>query len=254
MLIIEEDSNKPEPWKYDDERSLLLSDWYHQIQHEIVVGLLQDELRWAGEPQSILLNGRGYFNCSKADVPVGTAFPYYKPGSTVYCDNNQCPELEIVEVEKGKTYRLRLGNIADLSFMNIEIENHTMTVVEADGHPITPKTVQSLDINSGQRYSVLITTDQPVGSYWVSVMTRHRSGVVTGQAILRYKGSNGSEPSTHVSDVMASQPAWDNSSFSFNQQNSFKGTTSAPGHEKVCILLLGAVRRPSQGFASVFCY
>ena len=224
VLIIEPDSNQPEPWKYDDERSLLLSDWFHQTPHEIVIGRLQEDVRWPSLPKSILFNGKGYFNCSKADV-------------TVHCNSNQCPGLEIVEVEKGKTYQLRLGNIAEFAFMNIAIENHNMTVVEADGHPTTRKTVQSLDINTGQRYSVLITTDQPVGSYWISVMTRHRSGVVTGQAILRYKGSNKSEPSTNVSDVMALQPAWDNSTFSFNQQNSLKGTTSAPGHDKVCICL-----------------
>ena len=235
MFIIEPDSSKPEPWKYDDERALLLSDWYHQIPHEIIVGLLQEEFRWSGPPQSILFNGKGCFNCSKADVPEGTAFPYYKPRSTTYCRSKQCPGLETVEVEKGKTYRLRLGNIAELSFMSVAIENHNMTVVETDGHPTTPKTVQSLDINTGQRYSVLITTDQPVGLYWISVMTRHRPALVTGQAILRYKSSNGSEPSTHVSDVMASQPAWDNITFSFNQQNSLKGTISAPGHDKVCI-------------------
>lgn len=228
MLIIEQDASHHEPWTYDDERTLLLSDWYHQIQHEIVLGLLQEAFRWSGRPQSVLLNGKGYFNCTKEKVPVGSAFPYYKSSSTVYCAKNQCPEMEVVEVEKDKIYRLRLGSIAELSFMNIAIENHTMTIVEADGNPITPKNVESLDINSGQRYSVLITTNQQVGSYWISVVTRHRKNVVSGQAILKYKGFAESKPSTSVNDVIALQPAWDDSSFSFNQQSSMKGVTSAP--------------------------
>ena len=198
-----------------------------------------------GDPESVLLNGKGYFNCSDKGVAEGTPYPYWKPGRTVYCHMSKCPGLEVIEVEKGKTYRLRLGNIAELSFMNIAIENHSLTVVEADGQPVEPMNITSLDINSGQRYSALFTADQAVDTYWISVMTRHRKGVVTGQAILKYKGANKDKPDTAVDVVKATQPAWDNSNASYAQQSKFRGKDSAPPNDKVTrrIVMLGTQER-----------
>ena len=245
MLIIDPVVGKSEEWSYDGEHILLLSDWYHAIQHEVVIGLLQESFRWSGDPQSVLINGKGYYNCTEKGVPVGNAYPYYKPGSTTYCTEGQCPPFETIEVSPNKKYRLRLGNTAELSFMNIVIQGHNMTVVEADGHPMEPMVVTSLDINSGQRYSVLITTDKPVGLYWINVKTRHRDGVVNGQAILKYTGTNGSTPYYPAINVSDSQPSWDDSTFSFEQQNSLRGKTSAPDDSKVTrrIVMVGTQER-----------
>ena len=198
-----------------------------------------------GDPQSIILNGKGFFNCSDNGVSEGTPFPYWKPGRTVYCHQSKCPRHEILEVEKGKTYRLRLINTAELSFMNFAIENHSLTVVEADGLPVQGMNVTSLDINSGQRYSVLFTADQAVDAYWVSVMTRHRKNVVTGRAILKYKGASKDEPDTDVDVVKATQPTWDNSSASHAQQSQLRGKDSAPPNDKVTrrIVMLGTQER-----------
>ena len=198
-----------------------------------------------GDPQSIILNGKGFFNCSDKGVSEGTPFPYWKPGGTVYCHQSKCPGHEILEVEKGKTYRLRLINTAELSFMNFAIENHSLTVVEADGLPVQGMNVTSLDINSGQRYSVLFTADQAVDAYWISVMTRHRKNVVTGQAILKYKGANKDKPDTDVDVVKATQPTWDNSSASYAQQSQLRGKDSAPPNDKVTrtIIMLGTQER-----------
>ena len=151
----------------------------------------------------------------------------------------------MLEVEKGKTYRLRLGNIAELSFMNIAVQGHNLTVVEADGQLAEPMAVQSLDINSGQRYSVLFTANQEVGVYWINVMTRHRSGVVTGQAILKYQGTTGEKPNVTVDVVRATQPTWDDVNASFAQQDALRGKTSAPENDKVIrrIVMLGTQER-----------
>ena len=244
MLIIHPlGSKKLQP--YDEERSLLLSDWYHGSHLELAVGLLEENFRWAGNPESILINGRGYYNCTKNAVPMDANYPYFKPKSTKYCTIPQCPGLEVVEVPKDKIIRLRIGSVTELSFMNVAIEGHNLTVIEADGKPMVPIEVQSLDINSGQRYSVLINTSQPVASYWISIMTRHRSKVVTGQAILRYSGSNSSTPSNGYETVLARQPKWDDSAFTFAQQISMKGVTDAPPSNKVKrrIVLLGTQER-----------
>ena len=244
MLIIHPLVSEQLPY-YDEERSLLLSDWYHGSHLEIVVGLLEESFRWAGDPQSILINGKGYYNCSKYSVPTNTNYPYFKPSGTKYCTTSQCPGLEVIEVPRGKIVRLRLASVAELSFMNVAIEGHNLTVIEADGRPVVPIEVQSLDINSGQRYSVLINTTQPVDSYWISVKTRHRRGVVTGQAILRYSGRSSLTPNSDFKAVLATQPNWDDSAFTLAQQLSIKGKTEAPANNKVTrrIVLLGTQER-----------
>ena len=48
VLIIDPEPGESEQWSYDGEHTLLLSDWYHAIQHELSIGLLQEEFRWAG--------------------------------------------------------------------------------------------------------------------------------------------------------------------------------------------------------------
>lgn len=40
-----------------------------------------------------------------------------------------------------------------------------MTIIEADGETTQPHTVDSLDIFPGQRYSVVVEANQPVGNY-----------------------------------------------------------------------------------------
>ena len=48
VLIIDPEPGVSEQWSYDGEQTLLLSDWYHAIQHELSIGLLEEEFRWAG--------------------------------------------------------------------------------------------------------------------------------------------------------------------------------------------------------------
>ena len=48
VLIIDPAPGVSEQWSYDGEHTLLLSDWYHAIQHELSIGLLEEEFRWAG--------------------------------------------------------------------------------------------------------------------------------------------------------------------------------------------------------------
>lgn len=243
MLIIDPLAGKS--FAYDDERSMLLSDWYHASHVDLATGLLEEKFRWAGDPQSILINGKGYYNCSKNGVPMNANYPYFKPGSTIYCSDSQCPGLEVINVPVGKTIRLRLGNIAELSFLNIAIQGHNMTIVEADGQHVAPIEVQSLDINSGQRYSVLINTTMPVDSYWISIRTRHRRRIVTGQAILKYTGASSNIPAIDYQTVFASQPKWGDIGFTFKQQSSIKGLTDAPANDKITkrIVLLGTQER-----------
>lgn len=67
----------------------------------------------------------------------------------------------------GHKYRLRLINTSTFSAFVFSIDNHKLTIVEADGTDLQPVTVDRLAINVAQRYSVIVEANQPVGSYWM---------------------------------------------------------------------------------------
>lgn len=50
-LIVDAADGEAEPFRYDGEFNLLLSDWYHQSIYDQTVGLSSKPFRWIGEPQ-----------------------------------------------------------------------------------------------------------------------------------------------------------------------------------------------------------
>ncbi|ESR59624.1 L-ascorbate oxidase [Citrus sinensis] len=168
-LIVDVADGEKEPFHYDGEFNLLLSDWWHRSVHEQEVGLSSRPLRWIGEPQTLLINGRGQFNCSLA--------AHFSNGSAEQCKlrgNEQCAP-QILHVQPNKTYRLRIASTTALASLNLAVKNHKMVVVEADGNYVQPFEVDDMDIYSGESYSVLLTTNQdPSHNYWISAGVRGR--------------------------------------------------------------------------------
>lgn len=64
-LIVDLPEQEHEPFHYDGEFNLLLSDWWHQSSHEQEVGLSSKPLRWIDEPQVIyaILSFYQIINC-----------------------------------------------------------------------------------------------------------------------------------------------------------------------------------------------
>ncbi|XP_047319678.1 L-ascorbate oxidase [Impatiens glandulifera] len=166
-----------EPYYYDYDRSIVLTDWYHKSAAQQATGLASIPFVWVGEPQSILIQGRGRFNCSTPGLESGL------------CNATQ-PECSphVLTVVPNKTYRLRIGSLTSLAALSFEIEGHNLTVVEADGHNVEPFVVKNLFIYSGETYSVLVKADQdPKRNYWTSVKVVSRdSNTPNGLAIFNY--------------------------------------------------------------------
>ncbi|KAK7316620.1 hypothetical protein RJT34_00222 [Clitoria ternatea] len=182
-LIVDLPKGQNEPFHYDDEFNLLLSDLWHTSSHEQEVGLSSKPFRWIGEPQSLLINGRGQFNCSLAAKLVNTTLPQCN-----FRGGEQCAP-QILHVEPNKTYRIRIASTTSLASLNLAISNHKLVVVEADGNYVQPFAVDDIDIYSGETYSVLLRTDQnPNNNYWVSIGVRGRlPKTPQGLTILNYK-------------------------------------------------------------------
>ncbi|XP_019183605.1 PREDICTED: L-ascorbate oxidase-like isoform X1 [Ipomoea nil] len=168
-----------EPFEYDYDRSILLTDWYHKTTYEQATGLAlpAPNFTWVGEPQSLLIHGRGKFNCSSASSDAAVC----------EATNPQCSPYSMTVVP-GKVYRLRIGSLTALSALSFEIEGHNMTLVEADGHYVDPFVVKNLFIYSGETYSVLVKADQdPSRNYWISSKIVSRpSNTSNGLGIFNY--------------------------------------------------------------------
>uniref|UniRef100_A0A7S1UUP5 Laccase n=1 Tax=Grammatophora oceanica TaxID=210454 RepID=A0A7S1UUP5_9STRA len=172
----------PEPFTYDEERLLFLQDFYHVSGDVQRVGLDSFPFVWVGNPHSMLINGKGVTStCEGADSDT--------PGCLDTCSDT-LSLLEQIQVEEGKTYRIRIVNSASLIMFNVAIQGHNFTVVEAEGTHLEPFETDNLDISPGQRYSILLTADQPAGSYLIETTARERNVDAVGRAVLVYSGTD----------------------------------------------------------------
>lgn len=121
-----------------------------------------------------LINGRGRY-------PGGPASP-----------------LSVINVEQGKRYRFRIIGLSCDPNFNFTIDGHRMTIIEADGIETEPVEVDSLPVYAAQRYSVVVTANQPVGNYWIRAASNENASFAGGQnlAILRYTGAPQQDPTS----------------------------------------------------------
>lgn len=127
-----------------------------------------------------------------------------------------------------------------LTKLALPLQNHKMTVVEADGNYVEPFDVVDMDIYSGESYSILITTDQsPTVNYWISVGVRGRlPETQPALAILNYRPNS---PSKVPMSAPPTTPTWND----YNHSKTFsykimarQGTPKPPINSNRQIALL----------------
>ncbi|KAF5382222.1 hypothetical protein D9615_004365 [Tricholomella constricta] len=109
----------------------------------------------------------------------------------------------VTNVVSGKRYRLRIINQSARNVFTVSIDNHPLTIIEADGVSTVPHTVDIIEMLAGQRYSVVINANQPVANYWINApfvgglpsRNLHQNATLS-RSILRYKGAPIAEPTT----------------------------------------------------------
>lgn len=102
----------------------------------------------------LYLADRLSFNCSS-----------YDPDSGYICQDNSTQASFVVS--QNKRYRFRLINTGSFGEFQFSVDNHTLTVIEADSTLVEPVTVHRLPIHIAQRYSVIIHTNQTATNYWI---------------------------------------------------------------------------------------
>ncbi|KAL1207637.1 L-ascorbate oxidase-like protein [Cardamine amara subsp. amara] len=171
-----------------DDYTVLIGDWYKTNHNDLRAQL--DNGGTLSFPDGILING-------------------LSSGATL-------------NIEPGKTYRLRISNVGLQNSLNFRIQNHMMMLVEVEGTHTIQTPLSSLDVHVGQSYSVLVTADQPAKDYYVVVSTRFTSNILTTTGVLHY--TNSVEP---VSGPIPNGPKllrW-----SFDQARAIKTDLAASG-------------------------
>lgn len=125
--LIVHDPDSPFKDDYDEELILTLSDWYHEEMPDLIKGFLSVTNPTGAEPvpQAALMN----------DTQNAT-----------------------IAVEPGKTYFLRIINMAAFAAQYFWIEGHTFKIIEVDGIYTEPTEAERLYITAAQRYGILLTT------------------------------------------------------------------------------------------------
>ncbi|KIK14451.1 laccase [Pisolithus microcarpus 441] len=168
LVIYDPDDPLADMYDVDDESTVIvLADWYHKASP-----LLYNP---PFTPDSTLINGLGRY-------PGGPASP-----------------LAVVNVTQGQRYRFRIIGASCDPWFNFTIDGHNMTIIEADGNEVEPVVVDSLPVFAAQRYSVVVTADQPVGNFWIRAVSNFPNQTFDGglnSAILRYSGAPIEDPTT----------------------------------------------------------
>ncbi|WAR60737.1 hypothetical protein PtB15_9B676 [Puccinia triticina] len=199
-FIIEENGVAP-PYSYDEERTLMFSDYYHATDSKIISGLASTPIKFLGEPQSLIVNGEALGSCNSS--------------SLFGCTKNCHPH--VLHVKPGLTYRVRTIGITALTFLYFAIESHSkLQVIEVDGGYIKPASAPFMEIGSGQRYSFLLKTKtleqlQKKGGqrdYYGRVESRWREKRDMGSFILRYDISSAvSNPTNDMKHSASALPS-----------------------------------------------
>ncbi|KIJ21195.1 laccase [Paxillus involutus ATCC 200175] len=170
LVIYDPEDPQADMYDVDDENTVItLSDWYHTPSPQLAA------IFGNVNANSTLINGRGRY-------PGGPLQP-----------------LTVIDVTPGLRYRFRvLGLACDLSY-NFTIDGHRMTIIEVDGDEVVPVEVDSIPVFAGQRYSVVVTANQPVANYWIRAEGSQANQTFDGgqnSAILRYVGAPDEDPTS----------------------------------------------------------
>lgn len=194
------DPIEPEPFSYDREFVVMLSDWsdekpdniyaklkklshYYNFQERTVFDALSEvnEKGWDGFWAS-----RGMWNemrMSDRDISDVTGYTY------TYLMNGQTPEDNWTGVfKRGEKILLRFINAAAMSFFDIRIPGLKMTVVAADGQYLQPVSVDEFRLGVAETYDVIVepSAEQAYSIFAQSIdRTGFSSGTLTPNAAMK---------------------------------------------------------------------
>ena len=172
-----------DPFEYDRDYVILLSDWSFENPHAILANLKKMptyynyQRRTAGNlAQDWEWKQMRMDSSDIADV-TGATYTYLLNGKTT--DKNWTGIFQ-----QGDKVRLRFINASAMTFFDVRIPGLKMTVVQADGQNVQPVTVDEFRMGVAETYDVIVepTTQE---AYTIFAETMYRSGYVRGTLVIK---------------------------------------------------------------------
>lgn len=190
------DPKEPEPFQYDRDYVVMLSDWTDEDparvmaklkkqsgyynRHKRTVGDFIDDVSengWA----ATLADRRMWAEMKMSPTDLADV-----SGATyTYLLNGQAPDGNWTGLfQPGEKIRLRFINGSAMSYFDVRIPGLKMTVVAADGLPVEPVSVDEFRIAVAETYDVLV---EPAGNeaYTIFAQSMDRSGYARGTLAVR---------------------------------------------------------------------
>ncbi len=181
---------EPEPFDYDCDFVVMLSDWSDENPHDIYAKLkkmshyynfrertmrdLWNDIKQKG--LSGTMAEREMWNqmrMSETDIADVTGYTY------TYLMNGNTPDTGwLGQFRKGDKVRLRFINAAAMSIFDVRIPGLKMTVVATDGQLIQPVSIDEFRIGVAETYDVIVEPDDK--AYTIFAQTIDRSGYARG--------------------------------------------------------------------------
>ena len=184
-LII--DAAEREPFRYDREHVLLLTDWtfedpmsvfrnlktmegYYNFQERTIADFFAD-VRGKGFSQTVEMRSMwAQMRMSSRDIADVTGSTY------TYLLNGHSPQENWNALFKaGERVRLRVINGSAMSYFDVRIPGLKMTVVAADGQPVQPVPVDEFRIGVAETYDVIVSPEDD-RAYTIFAEAMDRSG------------------------------------------------------------------------------
>ncbi|HEX7087953.1 MAG TPA: copper resistance system multicopper oxidase [Vicinamibacterales bacterium] len=193
-LII--DPQEPEPFQYDREHVILLSDWTDEQPERVfaklkkqsdyynrrrrTVGDFVRDVREHGLADTLAERAAwGRMRMAPTDIADVTGATY------TYLMNGTTPAGNWTGLFRpGERVRLRLINGSSMTHFDVRLPGLTMTVIAADGQNVHPVTVDELRIAVAETYDVIV---QPSGAdaFTIFAQAMDRSGYACGTLAVR---------------------------------------------------------------------
>ena len=185
------DPIEPEPFSYDREYIVMLSDWTFEDPHRVLAKLKKQSDYYNFQKRTV-----GDFFQDVSEKGFGTAFAEYKmwagmrmsptdiadiTGYTyTYLMNGQAPVSNWTGLFRpGEKIRLRIINSSAMSFFDFRIPGLKMTVVQADGQNVQPVMVDEFRIGAAETYDVIVEPEEN-RAYTIFAESIDRSGYAAG--------------------------------------------------------------------------
>ncbi|MDW7746532.1 copper resistance system multicopper oxidase [Halomonas sp.] len=181
------DAAEREPFRYDREHVLLLTDWtfedpmsvfrnlktaegYYNFQERTIADFFAD-MREKGFAATAEMRGMwAKMRMSSRDIADVTGSTY------TYLLNGHSPEENWTALFRaGERVRLRVINGSAMSYFDVRIPGLKMTVVAADGQPVQPVPVDEFRIGVAETYDVLVMPEDDT-AYTIFAESMDRSG------------------------------------------------------------------------------